>query len=92
MLEGTKKLFPSDYQQFKSAMLSAADDDNLPVQLQLNDIANFTLKDFEDLFTEFNFETSLEMRGKFSISPDCGKLRLVLEVDRGENREPRFLQ
>jgi len=28
MLEGTRKLFPTDYKRFKEAMISAADDDS----------------------------------------------------------------
>ena len=45
MLEGTKKLFPKDYQRFKDAMISAADDNSLPVTLELDEIRDYTLRD-----------------------------------------------
>ncbi len=49
MMEGTKKLFPKDYEQFKEAMISAANDNSLPVSLQLDDIRDYTLKDLQDI-------------------------------------------
>ena len=42
MLEGTKKLFPTDYRKFTEAMVSAADEDELPVELQLDDLKDYT--------------------------------------------------
>ena len=69
MLEGTRKLFREDYEQFKEAMISAANDDELPVCLQLNDIRDFTLMDFQDAFSDFSMETELEMKGSFFFLP-----------------------
>lgn len=43
MLEGTRKLFPKDYEHFKASMISAADDGELPVTLQLSDIKDFRM-------------------------------------------------
>lgn len=43
MQEGTKKLFPTDYDRFKEAMISAANDNSLPVALQLDDIRDYTV-------------------------------------------------
>ncbi len=50
MQEGTKKLFPTDYDRFKETMISAANDNSLPVALQLDDIRDYTLKGLQDAF------------------------------------------
>jgi len=92
MLEGTRKLFPDDYERFKEAMISAANEDDLPVSLQLNDIRDFTLKDFQDAFSDFSMETGLEMNGSLFFCHDCGKLHLVLEITRDRTEDKRILQ
>ena len=92
MLEGTKKLFPKDYEHFKASMINAADDDELPVTLQLRDIKDFTLKDIQDLFVEFNLETGLEMNGTLFLDDDTGLLQLQMMIDRPENPVKRILQ
>lgn len=92
MLEGTKKLFPTDYEKFKAAMIEAANEDTLPVALQLNEIKNYTLKDFEDTFAEFQRDTGLEITGSFFICQDCGQLHVLIEVDYPEYEEPTLLQ
>ena len=38
MRQGTKKLFPMDYERFIIAMISAEKDDELPVVLRTDDI------------------------------------------------------
>ena len=81
MLEGTKKLFPTDYKKFKEAMLEAANDASLPVALQLNDIKKFTLKDFQDAFTEFRKDTGLDITGSFFLCPTCENLHVMIEID-----------
>ncbi len=92
MLDGTKKLFPSDYSRFKEAMIEAANDNILPVTLQLDEIKDYTLKDFQDAFSEFNMDTSLEMKGSFFFCHDCGKLHLMLEICRDKTEDRRILQ
>ena len=92
MLEGTKKLFPNDYPKFKKAMIEAADEDNLPVGMQLDDIDDFTLKDLQDIFSEFSQDTGLEMHGSLFFCHDCGKLHLVVEVNRERTGDLRVLQ
>ena len=92
MLEGTRKLFPDDYERFKEAMILAANEDDLPVSLQLNDIRDFTLKDFQDAFSDFNMETGLEMNGSLFFCHDCRKLHLMLEVSRERTEDTRILQ
>ena len=81
LLAGTKKLFPTDYQKFKDAMIEAAEEDELPVALSLENVRDFTLKDLQDLFYEFHLDTSLDLTGQLYICKDCGKLHLVLEVN-----------
>lgn len=81
MLEGTKKLFPTDYKKFKEAMIEAAEEEELPVALQLNDTSKFTLNDFRDAFYEFQCDTGLDITGTFFICPDCGQLHVMVEVD-----------
>ena len=94
MLKGTKKLFPSDYDKFKDAMVEAAGQDDLPVMLELKtDISEFSFSDFQDLLTEFKYDTGLEMTGHFYTCPDCGMLHVMLEVDYAdEDEEERILQ
>ena len=92
MLEGTRKLFPKDYEHFKASMISAADDGELPVTLALRDIRDFSLKDIQDLFVEFNLETSLEMTGLLDLDEDTGMLQLRVRIDRPENPGKPLLQ
>ena len=83
---------PSVYEKFKASMLSAADDGELPVTLQLRDIRDFTLKDVQDLFVEFSLETGLEMNGFLSLEDGTGMLQLQVQVDRPENPGNTYLQ
>ena len=92
MQEGTKKLFPTDYDRFKEAMISAANDNSLPVALQLDDIRDYTLKDLQDAFSDFNMDTGLEMNGSVFFCHDCGKLHLMLEISRDRTEDLRILQ
>ena len=92
LLKGTKKLFPTDFEKFKEAMIEAAEDDSLPVALQLNEIKDFTLKDFEEAFSEFRLETGLDITGSFFCCPDCGRLHVVIEVDYPEEESTTLLQ
>ena len=92
MLEGTKKLFPTDYERFKEAMITAANDNSLPVALQLDEIRDYTLKDIQDTFSDFSLETGLEMNGSLFFCHNCGKLHLVLEVSRDRTEDMRILQ
>ena len=92
MLEGTKKLFPTDYERFKEAVITAANDNSLPVALQLDEIRDYTLKDIQDTFSDFSLETGLEMNGSLFFCHNCGKLHLVLEVSRDRTEDMRILQ
>lgn len=92
MREGTKKLFPTDYERFKECMIEAANDNNLPITLQLDDVRDYTLKDLQDAFSDFNMDTSLELNGHLFFCHDCGKLHLVLEVTREKTEDLRLLQ
>ena len=92
MREGTKKLFPDDYQRFKDTMISASRDGELPVELQLDDIGDYTLKDFQDAFSDFKTDTGLDMNGSLYLCRDCGKLHFILEVSCEKAEEHRILQ
>ncbi len=92
LLAGTKKLFPTDYEKFKETMIAAAEEEELPIALQLNDTSKFTLKDFEDAFTEFERDTGLQITGSFFTCPDCGRLHVMVEVDYPEFEENTLLQ
>lgn len=87
MLQGTKRLFPTDYGKFVEAMIEAAEEDALPVMLQLEDIKDFTLKDLQDLFYEFNNDTGLYIDGHIFLCEDCGAMHLVLEIDYPEESD-----
>ena len=92
MLDGTKRLFPNDYQRFKENMIEAANDNSLPVVLQMDDIRDYTLKDLQDAFTEFSMDTGLEMNGSLFFCHNCGKLHLLLEISRDRMEDMRILQ
>ena len=93
MLNGTKRLFPNDYKDFVESMVEAADEEELPVMLQLDDLKDYTLKDIQDMFFEFNRDTALEITGHLFLCDDCGKLHLLIKVDYpGEDGEERILQ
>jgi hypothetical protein len=91
MLDGTKKLFPTEYKNFIQAMKSAAEDGNLPVALQLEDVGNVTLKDVEEMFCDFKRDTSLDITGMLFLCNDCGRLHMITEVTYPE-KKPTILQ
>ena len=92
MLKGTKKLFPTDYQDFKEAMIEAAEEGALPVALQMDDIKDFTLKDVQEMFYEFEQDTSLEITGSLFLCEDCGRLHFLIEVNYPDEDEEKVLQ
>lgn len=92
MRQGTKKLFPMDYERFIMAMISADKDDELPVVLRTDDIQDCSLEDLRDLFMDFSMETGLEMSASLALNHFGGKLQLLLEVNRKETEEVRYLQ
>ena len=92
MRQGTKKLFPKDYERFIIAMISADKDDELPVVLRTDVIQDCSLEDLRDLFLDFSMETGLEMSASLALNHFGGKLRLLLEVNRKETEEVRYLQ
>lgn len=81
MLEGTKKLFPNDFEDLVEDMLCAAEADELPVVLQCDNPMNFTVKDLSDLFYDFYKCTSLDMQGHLFRCPECGRMHLDLQID-----------
>ncbi len=91
-LPGTMKLFPTDYERFKAAMIKAANEKELPVMLQMGGLDDFSVKDFQDLFTEFQLETGLEMHGFFFLCEDCKTMHLMLAVDYPEKKSTVPLQ
>ena len=92
MWQGTKKLFPKDYERFIIATISADKDDELPVVLRTDDIQDCSLEDLRDLFLDFSMETGLEMSASLALNHFGGKLQLLLEVNRKETEEVRYLQ
>ena len=60
-----KKVFLNDYDHFKKAMIVAAGRGELPFMLRLFEVKDFTPDDFQDLFSDFCLETSLELTGFF---------------------------
>ena len=91
MRQGTKKLFPKDYERFIIAMISAEKDNELPVVLRTDDIQDCSLEDLRDLFLDFSLETGLEMSASLALN-HFGKLQLLLEVDQKETEKVRYLQ
>ena len=87
MLQGTKKLFPTDYKKFKEMMIEAAEENELPMAVELNDISKFTLTDLQDVCFEFNRDTSLNMRGEFFLCQECGQMHVMLIVDYSDEEE-----
>ena len=92
MLPGTKKLFPKDYRKFVESMKEAAEKGELPVTLQLDDLKDFTLNDFQDLFIEFQQDTDLDIYGQLHLCEECGRMHLQLTVDHPEEKTKKLLQ
>ncbi len=81
MREGTKRIFPTDYEKFTSSMIEAANDRRLPVILEMDKAGDFNLKDFHDALFDFNRDTGLELRGSFYYCNRCNRMHTRLEVD-----------
>ena len=81
MLDGTKRLFPTEYKHFTASMIQAAEEGALPVCLHLNDIGNYTLKDFQDAFQDFTNDTCLAIEANMFLCDDCGKMHVLVEID-----------
>lgn len=92
MLNGTKRLFPTDFVEFKEAMIESAEDGTLPAYLQLDDVRDFTLKDFQDAFYEFERDTGLSIAGSLFMCEECGRLHVMIEVDYPDEEENKLLQ
>ena len=92
MLTGTKKLFPTDYKDFTEAMIEAAEEDELPVALQLDNLNDIALKDIQDMFYDFKKDTSLDITGALFICEDCGQLHLLVEITQPKLDKNRILQ
>lgn len=92
MLPGTKKLFPTDYRKFVESMKEAEKEGELPVTLQLEDLKDYTLNDFQDLFIQFQQDTVLDLTGQLFLCEDCGKMHLLLTVDHPEEKPKGLLQ
>ena len=58
----------------------------------LDDIRDYTLKDLQDAFSDFNMDTGLEMNGSVFFCHDCGRLHLMLEISRDRTEDLRILQ
>lgn len=81
MLEGTKKLFPTDYQLFKDKMIEAANKQSLPIVLAMTEDKNFTLNDFKEMFMEFKKDTGLQISSHLFVCDICDKLHVSIEID-----------
>lgn len=91
MLEGTKKFFPTEYDKFKNAMKEAAEKEELPALLQMDDLSNLSLNDLQDLFYEFNYDTGLSIEGHVFTCDECGMLHLMIEINYPEEKEEKRL-
>ena len=92
MLQGTKKLFPTDYKKFAEAMIEAAETDQLPISLQLDNASDFMFKDVQDMFRDFQNDTGLDIVGSMFLCEECGRLHLLIHVDYPEEKEETILQ
>ena len=81
MFQGTKRMFPTDYHKFTEAMIEAAETEQLPISLQLDNASDYTLKDVQDMFLDFQNDTALDIVGSVFLCEDCGKLHLLVHVD-----------
>ena len=82
MLNGTKKLFPTDFGIFVNDMTEEAKSNNLPIYLtySASDVSNITGQDCFDLIFDFEKATGLSMDCIFSLQKDTGKtLDLVID-------------
>ena len=81
MRKGTRKFFPTDYKDFVSSMIEAAENDELPVLMRLDDVNGYSFNDVKDLFEDFVSDTGLEIGGHFYICNECLQLHFALEIN-----------
>ena len=81
MLNGTRKLLGDEYPDFVETMINAAEDDELPIALHINESVDITTNDLYDLMYEFHRDTGLDMVTTLFICNDCGRLHAVVEVN-----------
>ena len=91
MLPGTRKMFGRDYEEFKKAIVEAAEFDALPVAMQVNDAAKHTMRDLQEVFYDVVNDTGLIMTGNLFLCPDCKRLHLLLEINMPEEDEKHIL-
>ncbi len=89
--EGTKRLFPGDFDKFTRAAADAARENQLPMILELGNLRDYKLKDFEDLMNDFYRNTGLELNGLLSFSCSSGKMRAIIKVDWPDTEEQESL-
>lgn len=85
MLAGTKKLMGNIYDTFVDAMIDAAEDESLPMVMELQESTKFTMHDLYDLMYEFRTDTGLEMTSSSYLCNECGQLHTVITIDYPED-------
>ena len=69
------------YDEFVSAMTTAAQEDNLPICLQHHDPEELTMKDIRLFSQVFMQDTGLNVEFQMSTCNDCGNLHCFMIVD-----------
>lgn len=85
--EGTKRLFPNEFEEFTLMALDAARKGELPVFLELGHLGDYRLKDFEDMMDDFYRKTGLEIDGLLSFSCSGRKMTVSIKVDWPDKEE-----
>jgi len=85
LLDGTKKIAGDDYNNFIRSVSIAAEMDNLPVAVQLDDVDKITINDIREFIYEFHRDTGFSMTATFFMCNECGCLHMIFEVDYDDN-------
>ena len=94
MLDGTKKIFPTEYEKFVETTVFAAEEDQLPIAFQCDEefIKDITAQDVHDLIYEYHRDSGLDLTATYFMCNHCKKLHLLFEVNYPEEEDNTLLQ
>lgn len=94
MLAGTKKLLGKEYKHFCDSMLTAHDNNALPVGFQVDDVMGVSCQDICDLCNDFENDTDLKLTAHLFACHECGKAHVFFEVDNQDDEKEytKYLQ
>ena len=75
------------YDNFAEAMLYAADDGELPMCLEHNNLENLTMQDIKQFSNQFKQDTGLSIEFRLMTCDHCDRLHCLIIVDEATENE-----